>query len=108
MAILTLPLTNHPDAETVFTLEGVNYIFHTLYNERGGAWYLDVSLEDGTPLVASRKIVVKWPLMGVRETPDRSLPGWLFAFDTSGQDLDPTLDDLGTRVVMQYLESTGW
>ncbi len=108
MALLDLALTNYPDREQTFALDGTNYVIRTRYNERAGAWFFDLSLEDGTALITGKKIVVTWPLAGVREYGDRLIPGWLFATDTSAADLDPTLEDLGTRVLLQYLESSGW
>ena len=40
-----------------------------------------------------------------REVNENMPPGVLFALDTSDQNLDPTLEDFGTRVVLVYLES---
>lgn len=108
MALLLLSATNHPDTEQVYSLDGANYVFRFRYNERAGAWFLDVATEDGTTLVTGRKVVVSWIIAGLRETSASMMPGHVFALDTSATDTDPTLDDLGTRVAIYYLESSGW
>jgi len=108
MALFELPLTNYPDSEATFSLEGVSYVIRTRYNERAGAWFFDLSLDDGTALITGKKVVVSWLLSGFREAGSNIPPGMLYASDTSASDIDPTLEDFGTRVVMRYRESTGW
>lgn len=108
MALIDIPVTNWPDETATFVLEDVSYKIRTRYNERAGAWFADVSLEDGTAIATGRKIVVGWAISGLRESSADRLPGILYATDTSAKDEDPTVDDLGTRVLLRYLESTGW
>jgi hypothetical protein len=105
MAWVSLPVTSYPDTTQTFALEGVNYVLRLRYNERGGAWFVDVADDLGNVLAAGRKVVVNWPIVGARETSVNLFPGWLFAFDTSDIDLDPTEEDMGTRVQLYYLES---
>lgn len=107
MALIDIPVTNWPDETATVVLEDVVYKIRTRYNERASAWFADVSLEDGT-LISTRKIVIGWAISGLREASADALPGILYATDTSANDEDPTVDDLGTRVLLRYLESTGW
>lgn len=96
----------YPDSTQTFALEGLNYVLRLRYNARAGSWFYDLSDDLGNVLIAGRKVVVNWPLAGVRETSADLFPGWLFAFDSSDTDLDPTLEDMGVRVLVYYLEST--
>lgn len=105
MATVTLPVTNDPDSEVVYTLDGITYTFRFRYNERGGAFYFDMLDADENVIICGRKIVVSWPLFGWREVDTRLPGGRLFACDTTDSDTDPTLEDFGTRVVLQYVEA---
>lgn len=105
MSCVAIPVTNDPHSELVVKLDGANYVLTLRWNARALAWFLDVANEDGDLLAAGRKVVVDWPILGRNET-DPALPqGYLWAVDTSGQQLDPTLDDLGTRVQLVYEEA---
>jgi hypothetical protein len=105
MAWLSIPVTNAPWASVKVKLDGVNFEIETHYNTRAGAFFLDLLDEDGNLLKGGIKVVVDWPILGPRET-DPNLPqGYLWAIDTSGGDIDPTLDDFGTRVILAYEEA---
>ena len=105
MALVLIPITNDPESEVSVKLEGVVYTFRLRWNVRSGAWFLDLRDANDEVLFAGRKLVVDWVLSGWRDTDPRLPPGRLLAYDTSGQQTDPTLDDLGTRVVLEYWES---
>jgi hypothetical protein len=105
MATLQLSITSEAHSGITYSLEGSNYIFTFRWNTRAEAWYFDITDENGTVLVSGRRLVVDWPIVGVREAP-RVFPGILWAYDTSGQQLDPGVDDLGDRVILLYQEST--
>jgi hypothetical protein len=98
-----IPVDNSPTRRTATTLDGINYVLVTRWDDRACAWFLDILDDNGAVLIAGRKVVCSWPLNGAR-TPTVGLPpGLLFAVDTSGAELDPLLDDLGTRVLLCYL-----
>lgn len=105
MATIQLPVTNDPDSEAKYVLDGVSYTFRFRYNDRGGAWFFDLIDEDEDPIIYGRKITVSWPLFGWREIDTRLPGGRLFACDTEDGDVDPQLEDLGKRVVLLYVEA---
>lgn len=105
MSTVNIPLTSDPWVEFSVSLEGVNYVFDVRWSERAGAWYLDVLNEDGDYLAVGRKLVCDFPVVGHRETNPDIFPGYLWIVDTSGQQIDPGPDDLGSRVLMYYEES---
>jgi hypothetical protein len=105
MANVQLPVTNEPDQKVVFTLDGVSYAFRFRYNERGGSWNFDMLDDSGSEIISGRKVTVSWPLFGWRETDSRLPGGRLLACDTTDSDTDPTLEDFGSRVVLEYIEA---
>lgn len=79
-----------------------NYIFYVRWNSRDAAWYFDLLEQDGTVIVQSVKIVLGAPL--ARATTHALFDaGVLVARDTTKSGLEPTIDDLGTRVQLWYL-----
>ena len=56
--------------------------------------------------VAGRRVLVGWPLLGSKTFLGRPA-GHLIPVDTSGQDKDPGENDLGARVQLYYVDSTG-
>lgn len=82
-------------------LDGVTYTLQFRWNVRLEAWFMDILDEQGvTMLLAGLRLVANWPL-GAYNT-GRQPPGAFVAFDTSGEGLDPGLDDLGDRVQLKY------
>ena len=98
--IQTAPI---PIATQVVQLGGVNYSLTTRWNDRASAWILDVALEDGTPLASGLALRAGQAVGSfIRRLPG-GWPGMLFCEDTSGRDLDPGFQDLGTRVRLVYV-----
>jgi hypothetical protein len=107
MSTVIIPVTNDPWGSVTVKLDGTNYQFETHWNTRAGAWFMDILSEDGVVLRGGIKIVVGWPpLTAYRYGVVGMPPGAITAVDTSGQYIDPTLDDLGSRVVLLYGETT--
>jgi hypothetical protein len=84
------------------SLEGATFTFEFRWNSYGEFWVFDLSDSNGDLLLAGRRVTVRTPLLG-RFKDTRMPAGELMAFDTAGGDVDPTLEDLGTRVAMVYL-----
>jgi hypothetical protein len=77
------------------------YLLGLTFNEREGAWYLDVSDQLAVPIWHG-KIVLGFPLM--RACVDGRRPrGDFFAIDTTNAGLEPSaLADIGDRVLLVY------
>lgn len=102
-----------PFFDFVAELDGVAYTIQLRWNpraervladgtEEAGAWFLTILDEPGnTIILGDVKLVIDWPLF--RVTANREPPGFLMAIDTSGVGIDPGLDDLGVRVVLDYI-----
>lgn len=82
-------------------LEGVSYTIGFRWNDRDGAWYMEVGDGQGTPLVVGVKVVINTMLLGRRTT--AGLPtGDFLAIDTGGGNIDAAFEDLGRRVQVAY------
>lgn len=67
------------------------------------AWY--ISLADGQgPLLAPRKLIIGYPLLLSLKGPRRPA-GELLAIDRSDSGINPGLTDLGSRVILTYVNS---
>jgi len=83
------------------TIEGADYVFKVRWNNRDKAWYFDVLETDGTtPIAQGLKInlgviIGRWCRHKLFRT------GIIVAVDLSDAGRDATVDDLGTRVVVQ-------
>jgi hypothetical protein len=83
------------------TLNGEQYFFDVRWNTRDEAWYFDLSDATGTAIVKGVKIVLG-TFLG-RQCPHPFFDENVFAvIDTTLDNLDPTFDDLGVRVLVQH------
>lgn len=106
MATLTLPTLTGGTPHYSFrvSLDGGEYTLELHWNGRLEAWFLDITDVDGTVLESGIRVVVGWPLLA-RAVNEDMPPGQLVAVDTSGQDAEATLNDLGGRVQLVYTEA---
>lgn len=106
MATLILPARNDvPFYDFEVDLEGRAYTVEVRWNARAGGWFLSLFDSAGAPLVMGRRVVLSANLLG--QGVNAALPpGMLLAVDTTTQDTDPGRDDLGSRVLLAYVEST--
>lgn len=109
MALLEIPTrVDLPAYSQIVTLEGTAYQLDFTFNQRMalgvGKWMLQISDSQGNPIIDEVPVVATWPLF--KRFRDARLPkGTIYAFDTSGQNLDPGRFDFGDRVRLLYLES---
>jgi len=74
-------------------------VFH--WNDRAAAWFFSITSADGDLLVAGRRVVVDFPLLS-RFRDNRLPSGEIVAVDTSGEQRNPGIADLGARVKLLY------
>jgi hypothetical protein len=106
-----IPFTSDPNATFTTTLNGVDYQFDTLYNERASVWTFDLSLaKTGVPLVTGVPILLGCDMLA----PYGLGIGSLYAVDLTAaaqreqvgyrsQPVDAGPEDLGVRVMVLYL-----
>lgn len=98
-----LPLTSdYARYDLTTTIEGVDFGLGVRWNERDGAWYLDVFDADGVEIATGVKVVLGAALGGW-------VDHWLFragmmrAVDLTGSGVDAGRLDLGSRIqVVRY------
>jgi len=85
------------------TLDGTAYKLTLQWSDRERRWYFDLSTSEGERVATGRKVVADTPLLA-RDVGDLVPPGMLIAFDTTGEDGDPDLRELGSRVILCYID----
>lgn len=86
-------------------LDGITFEFEFRWNERSSDWFMILRDVDGNVLLGEQRVASNWALAS-RKRYDPAMPsGSLMCFDTSGQNLDPGLEDLGQRVQILYYSS---
>jgi hypothetical protein len=101
--VTTIPIS--PDLEFQsfsVRLDGVDFTLEVRWNARAAAWMLTVGDAVGRVLLAGRRVVVGFPLLG-RFADARLPPGELLAIDTADSDVEAQLGELGRRVELVYV-----
>ncbi len=80
----------------------VRYMMTVRWNSRDAAWYMDIRLEDDTPVALGLKLVLGPPL-GRRSTDPFFQTNILQVVDTTGTGVDAAFDDLGGRIQVMHL-----
>jgi hypothetical protein len=102
MSVIVLPTRRDlPHYTFEIDLDGKTFGFEFRWNTRDEAWRFSISDASGEVLLAGRKVVLGFPLI-VRFRDPRLPAGDLSAIDTSGQDKESGLEDLGSRVKLLY------
>ena len=89
--------------EQTVTLDGADYLLRFMWCERERRWYMDLETLDGTALATAIKVVADRNLFE-RLTDDVRPMGELWSVDRTGTGGDPDLRDLGSRVVLYYID----
>lgn len=87
--------------EAQVAIEGRTYVLDVRWSVREERFYLDVYDESREPVYTGIAVVLNFPL-GVRCASSDFWPGILLAVDTTGENAEPTLADLGDRVRLVY------
>lgn len=94
------------DQRQSVTLDGVVFGLRFRWNARGAVWILEVRDAAGAALALGVVVRVGHPLLTPRGNRPGLPAGDFMAVDTSGAYRDPTLDDFGTRVEIQYADAS--
>lgn len=107
MSIQSLRTFEDPFYTMTTTLDGSDYLLEFRYNQREAAWYFNISLTDGSLLVAGVKVVCNRSLLK-RFADVRLPPGVLVAFANTTDHSVPGLADLGEdrRATLMYYSAS--
>lgn len=87
-------------------LDGATYGLELRWNQRALGWFLSIFDVSGNLLLSGRRLVVGWGLIARFKKWNASLPpGDFIVVDSTGEGLEPGLDELGTRVKLVYIEA---
>lgn len=104
MSLFQIPLPQDvPHFTQQVILDGETFTLRCHYNEREDSWYLDLLDVEQNPIVCGRKLVADWPLLH-RSRHESLPPGQLYMVDVSEVGEDPSLDDIGSRVILIYAD----
>jgi hypothetical protein len=105
VALLQIPTRQDTDNYSVTVrLDGSLYTFSLAWNYRLGIWFMGLTdsagalVLDGQPVILGESLLHACPSLS-------KPPGILAAIDTSGTNVEPFVDDLGTRVQLLYQEA---
>ncbi len=105
MAIIEVPTrVDISSYKYKLTLEETVYTFTYTYNKRIERWHMSIGDADDNTLLGDIVLLTNVDLIG-RFKSDELPPGTLICFDTKGENVSPTRDDLGNRIKLLYQES---
>lgn len=82
-------------------LEGVSYTFRFRWNDRDGAWFMEIGDGSGNTIISGIKVLLGLYLLNLASS--SALPtGDFVAIDTTDQDVDAGFEDLGRRIQIYY------
>ena len=106
MSTLVLPFRSDVDSyDFEVDLEGRSYTIDVRWSDRASLWFFSLFDATGALLASNRAIVLNSRIEG-NGVDSRKPPGPFLAIDTGGSGIDPGHDDLGSRVLVVYIEST--
>jgi hypothetical protein len=107
MTTVRIVTTPHPDTTQRVELDGLVYTMRLLWSERGECWHLDLSDADGARIVSGIRMVTGFPLL-YRFRHLGVPPGELYFFDLQDAGGQPTLEDMGERFRLYYVDAGGF
>lgn len=103
MAYQEVPVTSDPPAYAYqIDLDGRTYGLDFHFNARMGKWFMAIDDADGNRLVSAIPLLAGPPIIN-RFKSTALPPGEFLVFDTTGKNLSPGQDELGSRVKLLYI-----
>lgn len=106
MAVLEIPTdTTLAHYSEQVELDGASFTLRFLFNDREGFWYFDLFDLLGARVRSGIKVTTGTPLLRLVANAIRP-PGEIVAIDTTGEDVEAGLGDLGDTVTLTYTEES--
>lgn len=103
MAYQEIPVTSDPPSYTYqIDLDGRSYGLDFHFNARMAKWFMAIADADGVQLLGAIPLLAGPPILN-RFKNTLLPPGEFLVFDTTGQNLSPGADELGSRVKLLYI-----
>jgi hypothetical protein len=107
MTAVRIITTPYPDTTQRVALDSVVYTLRFLWSQRGECWHFNMSDSDGDPILSGIRMVTGFPLL-YRFHHLPVPPGELFFFDLRGHGELPTLEEMGDRYRLYYVDRGGF
>ena len=108
MTAIRIVTTPYPDTTQRVELDGLVYTLRLLWSERGQCWHFDMSDADGVRIVSGIRMVTGFPLLYRFRYLGTLPPGELYFFDLQSMGAQPTLEDMGGRFRLYYVDAGGF
>lgn len=105
MKATLIPTDSYPHTTRQVRLGDTAFQLRTYWNTRCTCWYADLLTVDGEPVSMSIKLVTGFPLLRRVAHPLRPV-GELVFVDAQGKFGRPTLEEMGTRYKLVYIEAS--
>ena len=103
MAYQEVPVTSDPPAyDYQIELDGRIYELGFHYNARMLRWFMSIADADGVVILSAIPLLAGPPIINRFKNPALP-PGEFLVFDTTGKNISPEQDDLGSRVQLLYI-----
>jgi hypothetical protein len=107
MTAIRIVTTPYPNTTQRVELDAVVYTLRLLWSQRGQGWHLDMSDADGAPILRGVRLVTCFPLL-YRFHHLAVPPGELYFFDLRDLGGEPTLEEMGDRYRLYYVDQDGF
>ena len=105
MALLQIPLRKDIyDYSFRIELDSIVYIMNIRYNTHMNRWILDLKDSSDAPIIMGLPLLLGTQLLK-RYADPRLPPGDLFMYNLEDETADGGIDDLGTNLLMMYMEN---
>lgn len=98
----------YPHTKQRVQLDGVTYGMRLLWSQRGTCWHIDLSDAEGNAILSGLRLVVQFPLLSKYRYLTALPPGELYMFDLRDQHGRPTLEEMGSRYRLYYVDAGGF
>src|SRR5262245_55138749 len=107
MAAVRIVTTPYPDTTQRVELDGVLYTLRFMWSGRGSCWHVNLADADGVAIVNGIRLVTSFPLL-YRFRYLAVPPGELYFFDLRDMAGKPTLEEMGERYRLYYVDAGGF
>lgn len=88
--------------DQITEIDGREYVLRFYWNARAQGWYMDVSDQDGSPIVYGKRLAIGVQIAREVVGDARMWPGIMMCLTLAQDTSDPGQFDLGQRVLLVY------
>lgn len=108
MAAVRILTTPDPDTTQRVQLGARTYVMRIRWSQRGECWHMDLQDANATDLLRGLRMVTLYPLFFRFRYNAAVPPGDMWFLDTRDGQAKPTLEGMGDRFRLYYLDNGQW